>query len=146
MIASYQYSYNLDGFDFARIQSWLATTYWSPGISLERVINGFKASSLAVGAFHDGQQIGVARALSDTTRFAYIADVFVHTEYRGQGIAREMTRLLLEHPLLSDADCCYLLTDTAHGVYEALGFRVPAVQGKLMYRQKIKAVEPYATP
>jgi predicted GNAT family acetyltransferase len=99
-----------------------------------------------VGAFHDGQQIGVARALSDTTRFAYIADVFVHTEYRGQGIAREMTRLLIEHPLLSDADCCYLLTDTAHGVYEALGFRVPAVQGKLMYRQKIKAVEPYAIP
>lgn len=135
MITTVRYSFALSDMDFPRIQSWLASTYWSPEISLERVTRGFTASTLVIGAFHGAKQIGVARALSDTTRFAYLADVFVESEYRGKGIGREMTRRLIEHSLLSDVDCCYLLTDNAHGVYEPLGFKIPETAGKLMHRK-----------
>jgi len=142
MTSSVRYSFSLSDLDFSRIQEWLASTYWSPGISLDRVIKGFKASTLVIGAYHGDMQIGVARALSDSTRFAYLADVFVDIEYRGRGIAREMTRRLIEHSLLSDVDCCYLLTNDAHGVYASLGFKVPETTGKLMYRKAHRESEP----
>ena len=144
MIPRIRYSWSLNELDFPLIQSWLSGAYWSTGISLGRVVRGFKASSVVIGAFVDAEQVGVARALTDTTRFAYIADVFVDERYRGNGIGREMTRLLIEHDLLSDVDCCYLLTDTAHLVYEPLGFKVPEAQGKLMCRRRTKPAEPGA--
>lgn len=130
------YSHDLSRFDFTRIHSWLSSTYWSPGISLERVEKEFRASTVVVGAFSNERQVGVARALSDTVRFAYIADVFVDSEFRGSGIARRMTGMLLDHPLVGDADFCYLLTRDAQGVYRELGFEVPDLQGKLMRRAR----------
>ncbi len=135
-MSSLVYSHDLGSLDFKCIHSWLATTYWSPGISLERVEKGFRASTVVVGAFSSGLQVGAGRALSDTTRFAYIADVFVDAEFRGRGIARQMTQMLLDHPLIAEADYCYLLTNDAQGVYKALGFEVPEIQGKLMRRPR----------
>lgn len=135
------YSHDLSRLDFTRIHSWLSSTYWSPGISLERVEKEFCASTVVVGAFLNGQQVGVARSLSDTVRFAYIADVFVDSEFRGRGIARQMTRMLLGHPLVVDADFCYLLTRDAQGVYKELGFEVPDIQGKLMRRMRATNVK-----
>lgn len=133
---SIDFTYDLARFDFERIHSWLSCTYWSSGIPLERVRKGFHASTVVVAAFHADRQVGVARALSDTTRFAYIADVFVDPEFRGRGIARQMVRKILEHPLVSDADCCTLQTADAHGVYRALGFEVPETHGRWMRRPK----------
>lgn len=81
------YDFDLAHFDFATIHTWMALTYWSAGISRERVEQGFRASALCVGAFHEGKQVGTARCVSDTTRFAYVADVYVEEAYRRQGIA-----------------------------------------------------------
>ena len=120
----HDFSFDLAAFDFASIKHWLASTYWSPGISRERVEKGFRASTLCIGAFVGGRQIAVARCVSDTTRFAYVADVFVDEAFRKQGIAKAMVKRLMEHPLVSDCDKWYLHTVDAHGVYAELGYKL----------------------
>jgi GNAT superfamily N-acetyltransferase len=130
-----RFSFDLAEFDFPLVQSWLASTYWSPEIPLERVKRGFEASTLCVGAFLGTQQVGCARCLSDTTRFSYLADVFVDPAHRGQGIARSMVQQLLAHPLVSDTDMNLLLTRDAHDVYRPLGFAVFPGPDRVMFRK-----------
>ena len=130
------YSFVLSDFDFEAIQRWLTATYWSPGISRERVEKGFRASTLCIGAFDQGRQIAVARCVSDTTRFAYIADVYVDEAFRGQGIAREMVARLMAHPLTADTDKWYLHTVDAHQVYAGLGFKLFPHPERVMVREK----------
>lgn len=133
---SLTYSLNLQDFDFVVIQRWLSGTYWSPGISCARVEKGFRASTLCIGAFEQGRQVGVARCVSDTTRFAYIADVYVDEAFRGKGIAREMVKRLIEHPLVADTDKFYLHTVDAHRVYERLGFKLFPHPERVMVRER----------
>jgi N-acetylglutamate synthase-like GNAT family acetyltransferase len=134
------YDFDLARFDFAAIHAWMASTYWSEGISRERVERGFRASALCVGAFQEGKQVGVARCVSDTTRFAYVADVFVDEAYRRQGIARQMVREMMAHPLLSDVDSWYLITQDAQGVYAEIGFTpITNPERFMVYRNKKNA-------
>jgi len=131
-----EYDFDLAKFDFTSVHRWLASTYWSPGISRERVEKGFRASTVCAGAFAEGVQVGVARSVSDTTRFGYISDVFVREDFRGRGIAREMVRQIMAHPLFSDVDSWYLLTVSAHPVYAGLGFQVfPHPERLMIYRR-----------
>jgi|ERR1700677_190328 len=134
---SRMYSFDLSAFDFATIHRWLASAYWSPGINSGKVEKGFRASTLCIGSFEDGRQIAVARCVSDTTRFAYVADVYVDENFRGRGIAREMVKRLMEHPLLSDTDKWYLHTVDAHRVYAELGYKLfPHPERLMMYEKK----------
>lgn len=131
------YSFDPAKLDFATIHRWLSGTYWSPGIDRQRVEKGFHASTLVIGCYTaNGDQIGVARCLSDTTRFAYFADVFVAEEWRGKGIARSMVGRLIVHPDLAGVDNQFLFTQDAHGVYERLGFGTYAHPERLMHRCK----------
>lgn len=112
----------LERFDFARCQAWLSGAYWSLGITRADVEHGFLHSSLVVGAYRDGEQLGCLRVVSDRTRFAYLSDVFVDPAARGVGLGRAMVRFALEHPDLALVYRWTLATDDAHGVYRALGF------------------------
>ena len=124
--------------DFARIHAWLAASYWSKDIGRERVEKGFRASAVCVGAFIGDAQIGVARCVSDTTRFAYIMDVFVPEDHRGKGVARAMIRELMAHPLVCDVDSWYLITRDAQPLYSQLGFEVFQHPQRFMCRRKVK--------
>lgn len=110
--------------DVARVHQWLASSYWSPGIAralVERAIAG----SHCLGAYRDGVQIGYARAITDRATFAWIADVWVDTPARGQGLGRRMVQWYLEHPDYAGIRRVALVTRDAHGVYAALGFHTP---------------------
>jgi len=136
MNAATAYEFDLSRFDFDAVHIWLASAYWSPGISRERVERGFRASTLCIGAFLNGKQIGVARVVSDTVRFAYIADVFVDEAFRRRGIAREMVRRLMANTALSDVEAWHLVTRDAHAVYAGLGFgSVPHPERFMIYRK-----------
>lgn len=104
-----------------RVHAWLASTYWSPGIARERVERAI-ARSHCVGAYRGDVQLGFARVVTDHATFAWLADVFVDPAANGQGIARGMTRFLIEHPELQGLRRWMLATRDAHGVYSALGF------------------------
>jgi GNAT superfamily N-acetyltransferase len=108
--------------DLARVHGWLRETYWSPGVRREIVDRAF-AHSLSVGAYAgDGQQLGVARAVTDQATFAWLCDVFVAPEARGRGVARAMVRRLIDEPRLQTVRRWMLATRDAHGVYAPLGF------------------------
>ena len=114
-------------FDQGRLQmdvihAFLSTCYWSPGLVRERMEKGIR-NSLAVGAYFEGRQVGFARLVTDLASSGYLADVFVLEPHQGQGLARAMTRALLEHPEVRDLRRVVLVTRDAHGVYAACGFK-----------------------
>ncbi len=134
-----RYSDRRADLDFATIHGWLTTTYWSPGISRALVEQGFANSRLVMGAFAGAQQMGVARALTDTTRFGYVMDVFVAEPYRGRGIARGLVQRLVDHPDARAVPKWALLTRDAQPVYRGLGFATFAHPERFMMLERSAA-------
>jgi GNAT superfamily N-acetyltransferase len=108
--------------DFARVHAWLADTYWSPGVSRETVERAAQHSSLVVGVYRDGVQVGCLRVVSDRATFAWVCDVFVEAAHRKQGIAKAMVRFALEHPEHQGLRRWLLATRDAHPIYREVGF------------------------
>ncbi len=128
---SWTLSFDPQALDLDTIHGFLTTSYWSPGIPRETVARAI-AGSLCVGAYREGRQIGFARVVTDRATFAYLADVFVLDEARGQGIGRAMVQALMEHPELQGLRRWFLATLDAHGVYEALGWKPVAHPERLL--------------
>jgi len=106
----------------ADIHEWLSTrSYWATGISIEVVQQAFD-HSFVVGVIKDGRQVGYARFVTDYAVFAYLADVFVAEEHRGQGLSKAMMGLLMEQPWVTGLRKLMLATLDAHGLYAAFGF------------------------
>ncbi len=124
-------SFDPDALDLDVIHGFLTTSYWSPGIPRATVARAI-AGSLCVGAYRDGRQIGFARVVTDRATTAYLADVFVLEEARGQGVGRAMVRALMDHPELQGLRRWFLATLDAHGVYEALGWQPIANPERLL--------------
>jgi len=97
-------------------------SYWSKGISRETVVKSL-GHSLCFGLFKDSQQIGFGRVVSDRTTFAYIADVFVLEDYRGQGLGKWLVECIVNHPELQGLRRWMLATADAHPLYEQFGFK-----------------------
>ena len=76
--------------------AYLTRSYWSPGIPLA-IVRRAIANSICVAAFKDGEQVGMARVISDRATFAYLADVYVLEEHRGQGISHAILGWLERH-------------------------------------------------
>jgi len=108
--------------DFDRVQTWLSETYWSPGVLQEKVEQAARHSYMVVGAYLNDEQVGYMRVVSDCTRFAYLADVFVDPAHRRKGIGRGLVKFALEHPDLIDVRSWLLSTTDAHGLYRDIGF------------------------
>ncbi len=113
---------SLERIDFDLVHSWLTSSYWSPGVSQERVERAARRSSLVIGAYNESRQLGYCRVISDETSFAWLCDVFVDEAHRGIGIAKEMVRFALAHPDYQGLRRWVLATRDAHDVYRACGF------------------------
>jgi GNAT superfamily N-acetyltransferase len=111
-------------FDRALMHRTLSDSYWAQGLTRERMDRAID-HSLCVAAFCDEAQVGFARAVSDRTHFAWVADVFVLPGHGGKGIARTMVSHLHDHPELAGVRRFLLVTRDAEGVYEKLGYSVP---------------------
>ena len=119
--------------DVARIHGWLASSYWSAGIErslVERAIAG----SHCLGAYAGDEQIGYARAITDHATFAWIADVWVNADARGQRLGRRMVSWFIDHPHFAGIRRIALVTLDAHGVYEGIGFHAPIRPERYMER------------
>ena len=96
-------------------------SYWATTRTREendRVID----ACLTFGAYRHGRQLAYARVLTDTVAFAYLGDVFVLPEARGEGIGKALLEAILEHPHVKDVRRTALVTDDAHGLYAQYGF------------------------
>jgi GNAT superfamily N-acetyltransferase len=68
------------------------------------------------------KQVGFCRVTSDLSTFAYLADVFILEEYRGQGLSKLLVETVLQHPDLQGLRRWILATADAHGLYAQYGF------------------------
>lgn len=107
--------------DLPVIHGFLHTSYWARGIPLE-VVEQAVANSLMFGIYHNDQQIGGARIVTDYATFAYIADVFVLDAFRGQGLGKWLMEIVIAHPQLQGLRRWMLMTADAHGLYQQFGF------------------------
>ncbi len=94
---------------------------WSNDIPIERVKISID-NSLNFGVFHKDRQIGFARIISDYATIAYLGDVYVLEEYRGQGLSTRLMDAVMAHPNLQGLRRWILLTSTADWLYEKYGF------------------------
>ena len=81
---------------------------------------------------HQGRQVGFARVITDSATIAYLGDVFVLPECRGQGLSKWLMECVLAHPQLPGLRRWILATADAHGLYEKYGFTALKSPGRFM--------------
>jgi GNAT superfamily N-acetyltransferase len=143
--------YHRDGFtvstdpaqlDLQLIHDYLTNcSYWVPGIPFSHVEEASR-HSLNFGLYCEGKQIGYARLLTDYVRFAYLMDVFVLEEFRGQGLGKWLMACVFDHPQLERVRRWMLATWDAHGFYTQFGFTPMERPDRFM--EKVRR-EPYST-
>jgi N-acetylglutamate synthase-like GNAT family acetyltransferase len=94
---------------------------WSKNIPFEKVKSCIE-NSLNFGLFHKENQIGYARVISDYTTIAYLGDVFVVSNYRGQGLSKWLMEQVMAHPNLQGLRRWVLCTADAHELYKKYGW------------------------
>ncbi len=107
--------------DLDVVHGFLTTSYWATGIEKSRVQRAID-HSFPFGLYHSGRMIGFARVLSDLSALAYLMDVFVIEEYRGEGLGKWIVECVLEYPAFQPVRRWMLATHDAHSLYERYGF------------------------
>jgi GNAT superfamily N-acetyltransferase len=97
-------------------------SYWAKGRSREKMEAALAGSARVLGLYApDGEQVGFARVISDSTTYAYLADVYVLDAHRGRGLWVELVRETVEGQPWSELSW-HLRTRDAHSLYEKFGF------------------------
>lgn len=116
------FSRNTVDMDVKYIHAYLTKSYWSEGISLEKVQKCVD-NSLNFGIFLNGKQVGYARVLTDFVRFAYLMDVFIDPDFQGKGFGKKLMSYVLEDDDIRSIPGMMLATKDAHTLYEQFGFQ-----------------------
>ena len=104
------------------VHRFLSRAYWATGIPVD-VVRRSIVNSLAFGLYAPtGEQVGLARVVSDRATFAYLGDVYVEGEHRGRGLGKFLLDCVLSHPELQGLRKWTLATADAHGLYTRRGF------------------------
>ena len=123
----------------AAIHAYLTRSYWSPGVP-RGVVDRAIANSLCFGIYAGESQVGFARVVTDKATFAYLADVYVLEEHRGQGLSKRLMSAVSAHPDLQGLRRFMLATKDAHGLYAQFGFKPLAAPDRMM---EIRDPDPY---
>lgn len=108
--------------DFDFIHAGLTSSYWSPGISREKVEKAAR-HSVAIGLYDfNCFQIGYCRVVTDQATFAYLADVWMDPQRRGGGLGTFLVDTVVNRPEWRDLRRFLLFTADAHGLYAKFGF------------------------
>ena len=104
------------------VHKFLSQSYWAENIPFDvvrRSING----SLCFALFLGERQIGFARVITDSTTFAYLADVFIDENFRGRGLSKWLMKVIIGHSDLQGLRRFLLATRDAHSLYRKVGFK-----------------------
>ena len=107
--------------DLEVVHGYLSRSYWAAGVP-EDVVRRSIENSLCFGVYRGEEQAGFARVVTDRATFAYLADVFVLEEHRGQGIGTWLVEVILSHPDLQGLRRWMLATRDAHDLYRRYAF------------------------
>lgn len=124
--------------DIPLIHQYLSeSSYWAQNIPLVTVQRSID-HSLCFGVYDQDAQIGFARVITDQATFAYLADVFVLPDYRGQGVSKQLVETISQWPDLQGLRRWVLATLDAHALYEKFGFTPLSHPERFMQRLLIE--------
>ena len=103
-----------------RVAALLKTSYWAKERDLETIRLSI-ANSVCFSLFHQQEQVGFARVVTDMASVAYIADVIIDSSHRGKGLGKWLVETVLSVPRWSNR-FQLLATDDAHTLYDRFGF------------------------
>ena len=106
-------------------------SYWAKKIPLSIVERAIE-NSLNFGVYDGEKQVGFARITTDYASFAYLADVFILPDYRGNGLSKQLVKYIVEYPALQGLRRWMLGTADAHELYRKYGFKELANPGRFM--------------
>lgn len=106
--------------------------YWALGRPREVVEELIEGAARVVGLYHDGEQVGFVRIVSDRHTMAYVADVYVLPDHRGRGLGGQMFKFAVEDGPFAGVRKWGLHTRDAHELYRRYGFDEPT--GRYMER------------
>lgn len=106
-------------------------SYWAQGQSIELTRRSL-AASMPFGIYHQQQQVGFGRLITDYSRFAYLSDVMIDDAHRGKGLGGWFAATILTHPELHTIKRWMLATDDAHEVYRRAGWQSVEKPQRLM--------------
>lgn len=148
MAVTYRFSTDPADVDRTLVHHWLSElSYWAAGRERDvhdRAMDGSR--NYAVVRTEDGRQVAYARVITDGATFAWLCDVIVDPECRGDGVGK-----LLVEGVLADLEPLglkriLLATADAHGLYEQFGFRPLADPTMWMVRGAPGVPTPQAAP
>ena len=132
--SSFQVSTDRTRLDVPMIYRFLSeNSTWAVGVSLSVVERSIE-NSLCFGGYLDGRQVAFARVVTDYATTAHLCDVFVVPEYRGRGYAKQLIRVVMEHPSLQQLRRFMLNTNDAHSLFARFGFAPPERPETVMER------------
>lgn len=122
--------------DRARILRWITEeSYWAKGRAADRQ-DAALAASWNFGAYDEqtGEQLGLARVVTDRATFAWLCDVYVDESARGRSVGKQLVAAVVAG--LDDVGIprTLLATADAHGLYAQYGFAPLAEPQKWMAR------------
>lgn len=138
-----RYELRFDALDVDAVHAMLARAYWCVGIPRDTVAKAM-ANSLCVSLFCDDEQIGIARWVTDRATFAYLCDVFVHEDHRGQGLGDWLVGEGLKHPDLQGLRRQVLFTKDMQSLYARHGFTALATPERGMEIVRPNLYSPHA--
>lgn len=101
----------------------LAGEYWNDVFTLDELERAHLGATAWVGGRDEyGALVGTARAIADGGKCAWVYDVCVRPDWRGRGLGKAMTRLLLDHPRVRGCRVVRLGTRDAQSLYQGFGF------------------------
>jgi GNAT superfamily N-acetyltransferase len=103
---------------------YLTQSYWASGRARDIQDALIEGAARVVGLYHDGEQVGFSRTLSDGYSQSYLADVYVLDEHRGRGLGIELVRFTVDEGPLAKTKW-FLHTRDAHDLYRKFGFVEP---------------------
>ncbi len=117
------------------VYRWLnEESYWARGRSRETVARSL-THSITLGGYHDDTMVGFARVVTDRATFAWLCDVFVVPDHRGQGLGTTLVAAAVEHPDLQSIQRFVLATADAHDLYRRFGFEILERPDRWMIRR-----------
>jgi GNAT superfamily N-acetyltransferase len=108
--------------DLEAVCGFLSNSYWAKDRTRPTIERSLR-NSLVFGLYAGDRMVGMARVITDYATFAWLCDVFVHPDYRGQGIGKFLVESTLAHPDLQGLRRWMLATRDAHGLYSQFGYQ-----------------------
>jgi spermidine synthase len=98
--------------------------WWEDDWDTSFIAPMIRGSFLFAGAFYESRQIGMGRVLSDGVSDAYIQDVVVLKEFRGQGVGSRIISFLVQELKRRDVEWIGLIGEPGTlRFYQNLGFK-----------------------